>query len=191
MDGQQFLKEFLAAGMKMAQDTKEDGFATLTDKNGNTYVAQMNESEKTRYKETGKPLSKVKKEESEKKPEETKPETKKEDTKKESKDKFADYLTEKGLTVWEHPRTGEKRIYLNKVAHELLGIEIDRYNTGNISKFMMDGEKVSNSYGYSILGALDKVYYDVAKKKIVLSTKNRASEDIAERLEYAMNNINK
>ena len=172
---EEFLAEFLA------QDTMEDGFVTLTDKNGNTYVAQMNESEKTRYKETGKPLSKVKKEESEKKPE----------VQKESKDKFADYLTEKGLTVWEHPRTGEKRIYLNKVAHELLGIEIDRYNTGNISKFMMDGEKMSNSYGYSILGALDKVYYDIAKKKIVLSTKNRASEDVAERLEEAMNNINK
>jgi len=45
----------------MAED--EDGFATLTDKNGNTYVAQMNESEKERYKETGKKLSQVKKEE--------------------------------------------------------------------------------------------------------------------------------
>ena len=63
MDGQEFLRQFLAAGM--AQDSKEDGFATLTDKNGNTYVAQMNESEKTRYKETGKPLSKVKKEKKE------------------------------------------------------------------------------------------------------------------------------
>lgn len=51
----------LAENKDMAEDTKEDGFATLTDKNGNTYVAQMNESEKTRYKETGKPLSKVKK----------------------------------------------------------------------------------------------------------------------------------
>lgn len=62
MDVQQFLEEFLAAGRNMAQDSKEDGFATLTDGNGNTYVAQMNESEKTRYKETGKKLSQVKKE---------------------------------------------------------------------------------------------------------------------------------
>lgn len=190
MDGQKFLSEFLEAGRAtVAQD--EDGFVTLTDKNGNTYVANTNESEKERYKETGKKLSQVKKEESEKKAEETKPETKKEDTEKESKDKFADYLTEKGLRIWEHPRTGEKRIYLNKVAQELLNIEMDRYNTGNIRVFMMDGEKMSNSYGYNVLSALDKVYYDVAKKKIVLSTKNRASEDVAERLEEAMNNINK
>lgn len=56
----------------MAEDTKEDGFATLTDKNGNTYVAQMNESEKERYKETGKKLSQVKKEEKAKKEQEQK-----------------------------------------------------------------------------------------------------------------------
>lgn len=52
--------------LKLAQDTKEDGFVTLTDKNGNTYVAQLNEGEKERYKETGKKLSQVKKEEKEK-----------------------------------------------------------------------------------------------------------------------------
>lgn len=52
--------------LKLAQDTKEDGFATLTDKEGHTYVAQLNEGEKERYKETGKKLSQVKKEEKEK-----------------------------------------------------------------------------------------------------------------------------
>ena len=68
IDGQEFLSEFLAAGMAC----DEDGFATLTDKNGNTYVAQMNESEKKRYEESGKKLSQVKKEKKEsegKKPE--------------------------------------------------------------------------------------------------------------------------
>ena len=71
IDGQEFLSEFLAAGRAtIAQD--EDGFATLTDKNGNIYVAQMNESEKKRYEESGKKLSQVKKEKKEsegKKPE--------------------------------------------------------------------------------------------------------------------------
>mgnify|MGYP007053691869 CR=1 FL=1 len=68
IDGQEFLTEFLEAGMAC----DEDGFATLTDKNGNTYVAQMNESEKKRYEDTGKKLSQVKKEKKEsegKKPE--------------------------------------------------------------------------------------------------------------------------
>ena len=61
IDGQEFLTEFLEAGMAC----DEDGFATLTDKNGNTYVAQMNESEKKRYEESGKKLSQVKKEKKE------------------------------------------------------------------------------------------------------------------------------
>lgn len=60
IDGQQFLTEFLEAGKAtIAQD--EDGFVTLTDKNGNAYVAQTSESEKKRYEKTGKKLSQVKK----------------------------------------------------------------------------------------------------------------------------------
>ena len=61
---EEFLAEFLA------QD--EDGFVTLTDKNGNPYKANLNESEKQRFAETKKPLSQVKKEKKEsegKKPE--------------------------------------------------------------------------------------------------------------------------
>lgn len=52
----------------LASDTKEDGFVTLTDKSGKPYVAQLEESEKQRYKETGKKLSQVKKEAKEKQP---------------------------------------------------------------------------------------------------------------------------
>ena len=63
---EEFLKDFLNAGMNQGMASDEDGFVTLTDKEGNTYVAQMNESEKTRYKETGKPLSQVKKDQKEK-----------------------------------------------------------------------------------------------------------------------------
>ena len=58
---EEFLAEFLA------QDTKEDGFATLVDSEGHPYVANLNPKEKSRYEETNKPLSQVKKE-SEKKP---------------------------------------------------------------------------------------------------------------------------
>ena len=85
IDGQQFLTEFLEAGKAtIAQD--EDGFVTLTDKKGNTYVANTNESEKERYKETGKKLSQVKKEEKDKKePEAKKTEEKKTEEKSEKK----------------------------------------------------------------------------------------------------------
>ena len=72
---EEFLAEFLA------QDTKEDGFATLVDSEGHPYVANLNEKEKARYKETKKPLSQVKKEkkESEKKADTTKKKEEKED----------------------------------------------------------------------------------------------------------------
>ena len=81
IDGQEFLTEFLAAGMAC----DEDGFATLTDKNGNTYVAQMNESEKKRYEDTGKKLSQVKKDEK-------KPESEKKTEEKSEKISFKDRL---------------------------------------------------------------------------------------------------
>lgn len=58
---EEFLAEFLA------QDTKEDGFATLVDGEGHPYVANLNPKEKERYSETKKPLSKVKKEKGEEK----------------------------------------------------------------------------------------------------------------------------
>ena len=58
---EEFLAEFLA------QDTKEDGFATLVDSEGHPYVANLNPKEKSRYEETKKPLSQVKKEKTEEK----------------------------------------------------------------------------------------------------------------------------
>ena len=81
MDGQEFLTEFLEAGKAtIAQDTMKDGFATLVDSEGKPFVANLNPKEKERYKETGKPLSKVKKEKGEegkKEPEAKKTEEKK------------------------------------------------------------------------------------------------------------------
>lgn len=72
---EEFLAEFLA------QDTKEDGFATLVDGEGHPYVANLNPTEKSRYEETKKPLSQVKKEkkESEKKADTTEKKEEKED----------------------------------------------------------------------------------------------------------------
>ena len=60
-----------AQGNSLAEDTMEDGFVTLTDKNGNQYVAQCGTEEKERYKKTGKPLSKVNKEKKEAKEKQT------------------------------------------------------------------------------------------------------------------------
>lgn len=56
---EEFLAEFLA------QDTMKDGFATLVDGEGHPYIANLNPKEKSRYEETKKPLSQVKKEKKE------------------------------------------------------------------------------------------------------------------------------
>ena len=89
IDGQEFLTEFLEAGRAtIAQDTMKDGFATLVDSEGHPYVANLNEKEKARYKETKKPLSQVKKEKGEegkKEPEAKKTEEKKTEEKSEKK----------------------------------------------------------------------------------------------------------
>jgi hypothetical protein len=61
------VNDLIHQGKSLACD--EDGFVTLTDKEGNSYVAQTNKEERERYESTGKKLSQVKKEkkESEKK----------------------------------------------------------------------------------------------------------------------------
>ena len=55
------VNDLIHRGKSLACD--EDGFVTLTDKEGNSYVAQTNKEERERYESTGKKLSQVKKEE--------------------------------------------------------------------------------------------------------------------------------
>lgn len=62
LTGEEFLRQFMRPDNNIALDSKEDGFVTLKDKDGNPYKANLNESEKERYAETKKPLSQVKKE---------------------------------------------------------------------------------------------------------------------------------
>lgn len=73
------VNDLIHRGKSLACD--EDGFVTLTDKEGNTYVAQTNKEERNRYEKTGKKLSQVKKEkkESEKKADTTEKKEEKED----------------------------------------------------------------------------------------------------------------
>ena len=55
------VNDLIHQGKSLACD--EDGFVTLTDKEGNSYVAQTNKEERERYETSGKKLSQVKKEE--------------------------------------------------------------------------------------------------------------------------------
>ena len=82
----------------IAQDTKEDGFATLVDSEGQPYVANLNPKEKERYSETGKPLSQVKKEEKAKKEQEQKEAEEKARKEAEAKKKAEEETKKKGTS---------------------------------------------------------------------------------------------
>lgn len=58
---------------------------------------------------------------------------------------------------WIHPKTGEVRYYVNN-AWKYGGLELDFYNTGNIAIAKLDGEKISNSEGSRMCGAIDKCW---------------------------------
>ena len=165
---EEFLAEFLA------QDTKEDGFATLTDKEGHTYVAQLNEGEKKRFAETKKPLSQVKKEQKE--TSEKKGETK---TDNETKRNAVDHLVKLGGKLW-----NDKRVYIKDIAKDWLDVETDFYNTGNIRSFKWVEGKESNNKGYLILSALNGSYFDIPSKtfKVQVYSDPDKSHHIAEML---------
>lgn len=60
------------------------------------------------------------------------------------------------LNAWTS-RTGQNRRYINNYA-PLLGLDVERYKTGNVSYATLDGEKLSNSRASQMLNA--KVWLD-------------------------------
>ncbi|MFF0629783.1 hypothetical protein [Streptomyces sp. NPDC004296] len=72
-------------------------------------------------------------------------------------------MTAIGGNRWQ--RNGMDRVYFNNWA-ELAGIETSRYNTGNISSATYQGEGISNSQAYKLLGCIDKVWFDAADGKL-------------------------
>jgi len=72
-------------------------------------------------------------------------------------------MTAIGGNRWQ--KNGMDRVYLNNWA-EFAGIETTRYNTGNISSASYQGEGISNSQAYKLLGSIDKVWFDAADGKL-------------------------
>lgn len=66
-------------------------------------------------------------------------------------------LEDLGITAWE--RDGMKRYYINDDQLEaVFGLSIDRYKTGNISSASLNGEGISNSKAYRLIGR--GIWYD-------------------------------
>lgn len=63
-----------------------------------------------------------------------------------------------GGQLWE--KNGMRRVYFNDL-HELIGLEIDTYNSGNISGAKWKGEKISNADAGRTLRGIGRVWYDL------------------------------
>lgn len=62
-------------------------------------------------------------------------------------------------------KAGNDRVYINDWT-EYAGLEVTRYNTGNISAATYQGHAISNSQAYKILGSVEKVWFDAADGKL-------------------------
>lgn len=72
-------------------------------------------------------------------------------------------LTAIGGSRW--TKAGKDRVYINGWAR-FIGLEVATYKTGNISAAWLGDDKISNSEAGRLLGAVHKVYYDVADGKV-------------------------
>jgi hypothetical protein len=73
-----------------------------------------------------------------------------------------DKLVKLGARRWTN--YGKDRLY---VTEKLIGLEVDRYGTGNISYAELNGEKISNSYARDIVTAIGRAYIDCVDGSIV------------------------
>lgn len=55
-------------------------------------------------------------------------------------------------STWTHPTTGQVRRYINNTA-EVIGLDIDFYNSGNVRRAELAGEYISNRKASDILAA--------------------------------------
>ena len=92
-------------------------------------------------------------------------------------EKIQELLKDESHNIWE--KYNKIRLYLDFA--KIVNLEVDRYNTGNISSAYLEGEKISNSKAYKYLQG--KAYIDLNTN--VLECQYMNSEMI-EKLENAL-----
>lgn len=95
-------------------------------------------------------------------------------------------LQKAGGSRWQ--KNGMDRVYFNNVAKKA-GVDVNRYNTGNISSAAIKGRKISNTSAGEIMRAIgeSKVYYDRGTRKMMTSVRpqigvRQAQQKTAEKL---------
>lgn len=79
-----------------------------------------------------------------------------------------DKLVEMGATRW--TKGGKDRLYLNDAGREIVGLELARYNNGNISCARLDGEVIRTSDGGRISTWAGGAYIDLTTDELVMGT---------------------
>jgi hypothetical protein len=88
--------------------------------------------------------------------------------------------TEKMLSIgkiWN--QNGFNRIYF-PISLDMIGLEVERYNTGNICSAKLDGEKISNSKAGKMITQLNsgKVWFDIPTQKFMSKNLGLFTDDI-------------
>lgn len=102
----------------------------------------------------------------------------------EVENKLIETLEGMGANRW--TKYDRDRLYLQKILPEMIGLEIDRYNSGNISSAKINGEKISNSSAGRYLAGMEKTYYDIKNKKLFVDTHR---DEVVEDITKAMNKL--
>ena len=97
-------------------------------------------------------------------------------------------LVEMGASRWQ--KAGRDRLYLNRVAATMAGLEYDSYKTGSVSMASLKGETISNSRASKLLVLLDAMYIDVRTGKMVYTENARLGMDeIVSDIQYKISHI--
>lgn len=65
---------------------------------------------------------------------------------------------------------------------DIMGLDIEYYKGGNIWSAYMDGEKISNSEAYRIIGSFSDAYIDLANGKVYGFRSAKHGETFIEKL---------
>lgn len=80
-----------------------------------------------------------------------------------------DQMSELGYPTWNHPRTGELRVYIDDW-HAAIDLEVNYYKSGNISGAQLDGQRISNQSASRLLAV--RVWWSSADGELHYDDRN-------------------
>ena len=87
-------------------------------------------------------------------------------------------LIDMGANRWQ--KAGRDRLYLSGAGAKIMGLEIERYNTGNISGAYLNDEKISNSAAKRIIGTYEDAYIDLTNGRLCVSDRAYYKDEFTE-----------